>query len=377
VKTKIKNIIMWCISIIIAFCGLCGIVSGDFVAGFSLIIIGVIFNPKVIKLIIPKVKFFSKVWFRIVSTIICLIVFGTTISPSNNIKLESQQQASPITANVSSVNSESSTDKTVSSKTEVSSIPLSSIEIKTSSISASSKASNAQTVFSGSLKVHFLDVGQGDSIFIELPNEETMLIDAGNSADGNKIISYIKNKGYSTINYMVATHPHADHIGGMTTVVQGLDIKSIYMPKATHTTKTYEDLLTTIQNKGLKIKTAKAGVNIINSSDLKLDIVAPNSDSYENLNDYSAVLKLSYKEKSFLFTGDAESTSLNEIKSNIKADVLKVGHHGSSTSTSYTFLSKVSPKYAVISVGKGNSYGHPTSDTLNKLKSAGIQVYRI
>jgi len=270
------------------------------------------------------------------------------------------------------------TSSTISQATSSNtSISESSKEVQKETSTPDNKETNAPAVpITGNMKVHFLDVGQGDSIFIELPNKETMLIDAGNNADGNGVVSYIKNKGYKSITYLVASHPHSDHIGGMTTVVQGLNIKAIYMPKATHTTKTYEDLLTTIQNKGLKIKTAKAGVSIINSSDLKLDIVAPNSDSYENLNDYSAVLKLSYKEKSFLFTGDAETISLNEIKSNIKADVLKVGHHGSSTSTSYTFLSKVSPKYAVISVEKGNSYGHPTDATLNKLKSASIQVYR-
>ncbi|WMJ24345.1 MBL fold metallo-hydrolase [Paludicola sp. MB14-C6] len=226
------------------------------------------------------------------------------------------------------------------------------------------------------LKAHFLDVGQGDSIFIELPNKETMLIDAGNNADGNKIVNYIKNKGYSTLNYLVATHPHADHIGGMATVVESLGIGGIYMPRATTTTKTYETLLTTIQLKGLKIKTAKAGVSIINYGDLKIDIVAPNSDSYKDLNDYSAVLKLTYKNNSFLLTGDSETVSESEITANVKADVLKVGHHGSNSSTSNAFLSKVSPKYAVISVGKGNSYGHPTADTLTKLNKAGISIYR-
>ncbi len=266
-----------------------------------------------------------------------------------------------VSSDSSMVKTSSSSD--VASKSEI-----------TANVSSESAKQDITTL--QNLKVHFLDVGQADSIFIELPNNETMLIDAGNSVDGNDIIKYIKDKGYSTVNYLIATHPHADHIGGMNTVVEGLDIKSVYMPRATHTTKTYEDLLTTIQTKGLKIKTAKAGVSIINANELAIDIVAPNNDKYEDLNDYSAVIKLKYKENSFLFTGDAESKSESQITANIDVDVLKVGHHGSNTSTSNNFLTKTSPKYAVVSVGIGNKYGHPASDTLDKLNKSGIQIFR-
>ncbi len=263
-----------------------------------------------------------------------------------------------------------------SSSSETSSSPVSPSSKNESNITSSSESQKDKTEFTQPLKVHFLDVGQGDSIFIELPNKEAMLIDAGNNVDGNSIVSYIKNNGYNSLNYLIATHPHADHIGGMATVVQSLDINNIYMPRATTTTKTYETLLTTIQSKGLKIKTAKAGVSIINVDNLNIEILAPNSESYQDLNDYSAVIKLTYKDNSFLLTGDAETASENEITANVKADVLKVGHHGSNSSTSNSFLSKVSPNHAVISVGKGNSYGHPTQGTLTKLNNAGINIYR-
>ncbi len=226
------------------------------------------------------------------------------------------------------------------------------------------------------LKVHFLDVGQGDSIFIELPTNETILIDASIKDASDKIIKYLKEENVSKIDYVFATHPHSDHIGGMSAVIKAFDIGQIYMPKAVTTTKTYENLLLTIKDKNLKIKTAKAGNTIIDTDDLKLVVLAPNQDSYESLNNYSIVLKLTYKEKSFLFTGDAETLSEKEITGDVEADVLKVGHHGSRTSTSQAFLNKVNPSYAVISVGLNNDYKHPHQEVLDRLEKKNIKIYR-
>ena len=226
------------------------------------------------------------------------------------------------------------------------------------------------------LKVYFIDVGQGDSIFIQLPDKRAMLIDAGEADFSQAVIKTIKEAREDTLDYVIATHPHSDHIGGMAEVIKSFKIGSIYMPKVSQTTKTFENLLTTIQSKGLKVNTAKAGVNILNAGDLKADILAPVRDDYKDLNDWSAVLKLTYGSTSFLFAGDATATSEKDITGNLKADVLKIGHHGSKTSTSDLMLSKVSPKYAVISVGKGNSYGHPAAETLDRLKNANVQVYR-
>lgn len=226
------------------------------------------------------------------------------------------------------------------------------------------------------LKVHFLDVGQGDSIFIELPTNETILIDASIKDASDKIINYLKEEKVSKIDYVFATHPHSDHIGGMSAVIKAFDIGQIYMPKAVTTTKTYENLLLTIKDKNLKIKTAKAGNTIIDTDDLKLVVLAPNQDSYESLNNYSIVLKLTYKEKRFLFTGDAETLSEKEITGDVEADVLKVGHHGSRTSTSQAFLNKVNPSYAVISVGLNNDYKHPHQEVLDRLEKKNIKIYR-
>lgn len=226
------------------------------------------------------------------------------------------------------------------------------------------------------LRVSFIDVGQGDSEFIELPNGETMLIDAGTNETGKNVVDYIKSLGYTSIDYVVGTHPHEDHIGGLDDVIKTFDIGSIYMPKVTADTKTFEDVLDAAESKNLMINTAKSGVSIMDTEDLSVKFLAPTLDIYENTNDYSAVVKVVYGDTSYLFTGDAEEFSESLITDDVNADVLKVGHHGSSTSTSTEFLKKVSPSSAVISCGKDNSYGHPHSETLQKLADMGTAVYR-
>ncbi len=247
----------------------------------------------------------------------------------------------------------------------------------TPSASPSSMASNAsEPVDSGKLVVYFLDVGQGDASFVELPNDETLLIDAGNEENGPEIVSYINALGYDSITYIVATHPHADHIGGMAYVINNLGVGDIYMPKASTTTQTFEDLLTAVMDKGLAVQTAKAGVDVVGDGSLTVEMLAPNSDAYDDLNNYSAVVKITYDNNSFLFMGDAEMLSENEITGDVSADVLKVGHHGSSSSTGQAFLNDVNPEYAVISVGTDNDYGHPTNETLDKLTAAGATIYR-
>lgn len=228
----------------------------------------------------------------------------------------------------------------------------------------------------GELTVHFLDVGQADSIFIELPNAQSMLIDAGDKNYGEGIVDYITDCGYSQIDYLIATHPHADHIGSMSYVVDNMDIGSVYMPKVSTNTKTYENLLTSISEKGLKIKSASAGLNIIDYDNLKADVVAPVKIDKDNLNNCSIVFKLEYKNNSFLFTGDAEHEELKQITADLTSDVLKVGHHGSGTSTNKKFLAQVNPSISVISLGKNNEYGHPHKSALNALKDCGCEIYR-
>jgi competence protein ComEC len=227
------------------------------------------------------------------------------------------------------------------------------------------------------LIVSIIDVGQADSILIQLPNSQSMLIDAGNNGDGDDVVSFIRGKGISKIDYVLATHPHEDHIGGMDDVINGFDIGKVYMPRATTTTATFEDMLLAIQSKGLKVDTASAGVTILDSDGLSIKLLAPVGSGYDDLNNFSAVAKLTYGSTSFLFQGDAEGLSETEMLdsgANLSADVLKVGHHGSDSSTIDEFLTKVSPKFAAISCGTDNQYGHPTQAVLDRL--ADIKTYR-
>jgi len=235
------------------------------------------------------------------------------------------------------------------------------------------------TTVNGKLVVSFINVGQGDCELLQLPTGQNMLIDAGISEAGPAVVSYIKSLGIKKIDYLIATHPHADHIGGMELVVKSFPIGKIYMTRGTTTTETFKDLLQTIKARGMTINTAKAGVTVIDQNGLKISFLAPCGNSYEELNNWSAVTKVQFGNTSFLLTGDAQELSENEmLKSgvNLQADVLKVGHHGSYSSTSPAFLKAVDPKYAVISVRQGNDYGHPHQVTLDKLSAAGGTVYR-
>ena len=225
------------------------------------------------------------------------------------------------------------------------------------------------------LKVHYLDVGQGDSIFIELPNNETMLIDAAESYQSENIINYLKYLNYQKIDYVIGTHPHTDHIGGLKDIINTFEIGKIYMPKVVSTTKTYESLLMAIKDKNLKINTAKAGTSIIDTDALKINILAPNNSTYTELNNYSAVTKITYGTTKFLFMGDAEKLSENEIKEDVTADVIKIGHHGSNTSSSIDFIKKVNAKYGIISVGLNNKYNLPKEETITNWENSGTKIY--
>lgn len=235
---------------------------------------------------------------------------------------------------------------------------------------------NREEIKTQLIKIHYIDVGQGDSIFIELPNNQTMLIDAGEYNKGSVVANYISNLGYFKIDYLIGTHPHTDHIGGLAYIINNFNIGSIYMPKAISTSKTYENLLNTILQKGLKVKTAKSGVNILNNNDLKIDIIAPNSDSYSELNNYSTVVKIIYENRKFLFMGDAETKSENEIMTDVSSDVVKIGHHGSDTSSGSSFVNKTKAKYAIIMVGNNNKYNHPYQAIIDRWINIGAKIYR-
>ncbi len=231
---------------------------------------------------------------------------------------------------------------------------------------------------SGELKVHFLDVGQADSILIQEPSGKVMLIDAGNNSDADMMVNYINNLGIGKIDYVIGTHPHEDHIGGMDAVINTFDVGEVMMPKVSTNTKTFEEVLLSIKNKNLKITSPELGLDY-KLGDATFTVLAPVSEKYESLNNYSIVINLNFGETGFLFMGDAEVDSEKDIIDtgiNFASDVIKIGHHGSSTSSSGAFLKKVIPKYAVISVGADNEYGHPDSIILNRLKVMGVETLR-
>lgn len=230
--------------------------------------------------------------------------------------------------------------------------------------------------------VHFIDVGQGDSVFINSVYG-CILIDGGEDGCGEKIISYIGALGVRSIDYVIATHPHSDHIGGLDEIIDAFEIKNVIMPRLseinTPTTRRYEDFLKAVGKSGAKVIAAKQGAGY-ELGKVYMLILSPVSQS-KDLNDMSVVARVSYGKTFFLFTGDAGSTVEKEIARGeyadfLRADVLKAGHHGSKTSSSVSFLNKVRPDSIIISCGEGNSYGHPHNEALQRMEKSGADILR-
>ena len=237
-----------------------------------------------------------------------------------------------------------------------------------------SGTSSATTQTSANVTIKFIDVGQGESILIALP-EKTMLIDAGPTGSAPKIAQVLQELGRNKIDYLVATHPDEDHIGGMADVISNTQIGTIYAPNKTNNTATYRKFLTAIQNNNLQITLAEAGTIIDQTDSYKLEILWPKKDAnFPDTNDYSIIIKLTVGAKTFLFTGDAPTNAiLNSNPGHI--DVLKLSHHGSRTGTTEQLVRKLSPTYAVLSYAVDNSYGHPMQSVLNALHKYSVEVW--
>jgi len=221
-------------------------------------------------------------------------------------------------------------------------------------------------------RIYYFDVGQADSILI-VNNGKTMLIDAGNNEDGDMLVNYIKTLGISKIDVLVGTHPHEDHIGGLDNIIKAFDIGTIYMPKVQTNTKTFEEVIDAISEKDLKVTTPKIG-DKFTVGNANCEVMSIGDDK-SNLNTTSIVIRMVYKDVSYLFTGDME-TSNESTRQWPQTDILKVAHHGSKSSSSEKFLKQVMPKIAVIQVEKGNSYGHPHDVIIKRLEKMGIEIYR-
>lgn len=231
----------------------------------------------------------------------------------------------------------------------------------------------------GKLYVFAIDVGQADSTLILLPDGENMLIDAGNREDTKLVTEFIRELGIRKLDYVIATHPHEDHIGGMSGVIKSFDVENFYMPDAVNTTVYYEDMIDALYEEDVKVLTAKKGV-IVKNDDCRVEMLSPRTMEYDDLNHVSAVVRIVYGENSFILMGDAEKINeydiMEDYGNEIESDVLKIGHHGSDTSSSYDFLKTVNPELAFISLGAENDYGHPHKEVKSRLKKLEIPYYR-
>lgn len=227
------------------------------------------------------------------------------------------------------------------------------------------------------LNYHAIDVGQGDSTLIEADGH-FMLIDAGEKGQGPVVISYLKEQGVETLDYVIGTHPHSDHIGGLEAVIREFNVKKVILPEKEHTTMVFENLLTAIEDKNLKITLPKVG-DQYELGEAVFKIISPVKDYGDDLNNWSVGMELTYGKNKFVLCGDAEKEAeADMVKQGIleKADVLKLSHHGSRSSSSSEFMDAVQPQYAIISCGKDNDYGHPHKEIKTMLKERNITYFR-
>lgn len=245
-------------------------------------------------------------------------------------------------------------------------------------LNQSQNSSTPTAITSSKLTVHFINVGQGDSILLQTP-EQNILIDAGERSTGAGVAKYIKNNGITSLDLVIGTHPHSDHIGGLIHVLDTIPVKEIIDPGVVHTTSTFEEYLTAIDQKEIKFTEGRAGMNRDLGGGVMMQILHPSAPSSSDLNNASIVARVTFGEISFIFSGDAESKAENQILGrgyNLDSTVLKIGHHGSRSSTTEDYLSAVKPELAVIMCGQDNTYGHPHEETLAKLVQAGVELYR-
>lgn len=228
----------------------------------------------------------------------------------------------------------------------------------------------------GELEVHVIDVGQADCMLLRCGGQ-TLLLDGGNVEDSRLVVSYLLEQGVEELDYVVNTHPHEDHVGGLDGVLAVFPVGAVYGTTTTYASQCYDTFLHYVDQQGLTLQRPEVGAQL-SLGDAMVTFLGP-CRTYAETNNTSLVLRVDYGETSFLFTGDMEQDAEADLLASgvcLEADVLKVGHHGSSTSTSEDFLDAVHPRYGVISCGEGNSYGHPHAETLSRLEQANVQLYR-
>lgn len=339
-----------------------------------------------------------KLWLRIGATVVLLMI-ATAFMPTSEQDSNGAANVNEISADRNEAPTNGSKTDVKEAKTETDEKAIEEVKVETdekaiekakadsdktsvdkdelTSEEENKDISYTENIKNSKMMVHFIDVGQGDSILVE-SDGRYMLIDAGENNKGTTVVNYLKDQGVDKLDYIIGTHPHSDHIGGMDTVLNSFSVGKVIMPDTIHTTQTFEDVLDAIDKNNIKITKAKVG-NQYTIGNAEFVIISPNGSDYNDLNNYSIGIKLTNGSDIFLLVGDAEAISENEMMKNgisLKADVLKLGHHGSAYSSQSNFLDQVKPKYAVVSAGEDNQYGHPHQETVQRIKDRDIPLYR-
>ena len=278
---------------------------------------------------------------------------------------------------LSACGSQTSTDTTTITKRTQTEVTESQDSVETSTESEKESGDTATQVIQHALKVHFIDVGQADAALL-ISGDSAMLIDGGNVGDSSRIYSYLDRLGISHLDYIVGTHAHEDHMGGLSGALQKASVGVIYAPRTENDAKFYQSFKSKVASAGKSITHPNSGTSF-NLGSCSVELYCPTYENEDDLNNTSIITKVVCGDASFLFTGDAEYSEEYDIISqgyDLSATVLKAGHHGSDTSSSYQFLREVMPEYVVISVGKGNQYGHPDENALSRFRDVGAKVYR-
>lgn len=372
----VKNIVLWLVSVFLLLMAAV-LFTESIHGGLLMFAAAMLCNPLVLKLIARGGKKI-KPYFSVPAVV---VLFFTAILTSPLETQQDKEQTSGQTTDVMETAGQTTDVMETEGQTESDSVLLAEQEEIPEEKRVSSEAENGDAADdwkpeAAELTVHYLDVGQGDCMLL-VCDGEYMLIDAGDNSKGTAVQNYLTKQGVETLKYVIGTHPDADHVGGLDVVLYKFDCETVILPDVSKDTKTYRDVLDTMDQKGYKSTLPAAGQEFMLGSAV-CTILGPRT-SYEDANNNSVVLLVTHGTNRFLFMGDAEAEAEDDIirgGADVKADVIKVGHHGSRYSSSQSFLDAVAPSYAVISCGEDNSYGHPHADTLNKLRSMGVEVFR-
>lgn len=362
------NILRWIFGIFFLVGGL-GITEDSVAAGAFCALFGLFLLPLFWKILARKVRYP-----RWIAAAIPIALFALSVGFMPETEAQSPEPESVQLAAVSGSSEKSGDDGEAVTEENMPSEP-----IQKKAVSAEAAARTVENAVSGSgeMKVHFLDVGQGLAILVQ-SDGQNLMYDGGDRETSSFVVSYLKGHGVSTIDYLISSHYDSDHVAGLIGCLNAFDVRNVISSDYVHDSKTYESFVGTVSQKGLTMQHPSVGTEFSFGTG-SFTILAPESISQEDSNNNSVAIKLTNGKNSFIFTGDAESRSEEEMcRSGIElsCDVLVPGHHGSATATSWDFLQAAVPEYAVISCGSGNSYGHPDKDTMDKLQAMEIQVYR-